>query len=75
VFDFQDNVDIKRVLSNEPWTFDKHLVVFQQVEDKDAFETIVPSKITFWVQFHNILIRRMKKDLAKDLGRSLGTLK
>ena len=30
LFEFTDVLDLERVLELEPWTFDKHIVVFQQ---------------------------------------------
>lgn len=32
VFTFADVVDLERVLLNEPWIYDKHLVTFHKVE-------------------------------------------
>ena len=31
VFNFEDECDLDRVLKHEPWTYDKHLVVFEKV--------------------------------------------
>ena len=30
-FNFEDECDLDRVLDHEPWTYDKHLVVFEKV--------------------------------------------
>ena len=31
LFEFEDNLDLKRVLEHEPWTFDKHIMIFERV--------------------------------------------
>jgi len=31
LFDFEDECDLERVLEHEPWTYDKHLVIFERV--------------------------------------------
>lgn len=36
LFEFEDNLDIERVLEFEPWSYDKHLVVFECVVDVES---------------------------------------
>ena len=36
LFEFEDNLDVKRVLEFEPWSYDKHLVVFECVVDIES---------------------------------------
>ena len=33
LFEFEDNLYVERVLEFEPWSYDKHLVVFECVVD------------------------------------------
>ena len=35
LFEFDDAMDLERVLEFEPWTYDKSLVVFQRVVDAE----------------------------------------
>lgn len=30
-FEFEDEYDLERMLEHEPWTYDKHLVIFERV--------------------------------------------
>lgn len=36
LFEFEDNLDVERVLEFEPWSYDKHLVVFECVVDMES---------------------------------------
>ena len=36
LFEFEDNLDVERVLEFEPWSYDKHLVVFECVVDVES---------------------------------------
>ena len=30
-FDFEDEYDLQQVVKHEPWTYEKHLVIFERV--------------------------------------------
>ena len=50
-FEFDDALDLERVLELEPWTYNKSLVVFQCAESTP----LLPFDfVTFWVQLHNV---------------------
>ena len=36
LFEFEDILDLERVLEFEPWSYDKHLVVFQKAIDAES---------------------------------------
>jgi hypothetical protein len=69
---FYDEVDLERVLANEPWSFDKFLVVFQRLCDDIAIDDLTFSHASFWVQIHNIPVQRMTEESAGAIGRTLG---
>jgi hypothetical protein len=69
---FDDEMDLERVLANEPWSFDKFLVVFQRFGDDIAIDDLTFSHASFWVQIHNIPVRRMTEESAGAIGRTLG---
>jgi hypothetical protein len=72
VFSFEDVVDLERVLLNEPWTYDKHLVILQRIVSDVAIESVVFSSVPFWIQIHGLPIRSQKAEVAEGIGRSLG---
>ena len=45
LFNFNAESDLERVLSNEPWTYDKYVILFKQVEEDVVMETIMFSSV------------------------------
>ena len=71
-FDFEDEGDFERVLEHEPWTYDKHLVIFERVLENVPI-TAIPFKFTtFWVQIHDLPIYCMTPATRDSIGNSLG---
>ena len=72
VFAFEDVSDLERVLQSEPWSYDKHLVSFQRVEADTSISEMDCQWVSFWVQIHNLPVRRMNHETASALGGTLG---
>ena len=49
LFVFRNQEDVHRVLSSEPWTFDKHLVVVQKYEKNTPLQDVRFNKTSLWV--------------------------
>ena len=71
-FVFEDAMDLERVLVNEPWTYDKFLVVFHRVQGDEPIQDSLFSHVSFWVQLHNLPIRRRTEEAADSIGRTIG---
>ena len=41
VFEFEDVLDLERVLEYEPWSYDKSLIAFQRVYDVEQIPHLV----------------------------------
>ena len=54
LFEFDDALDLERVLELEPWTYDKSLVVFRHAVDVESVPLLLFNSVTFWVQLHNV---------------------
>uniref|UniRef100_A0A2N9GPG8 Reverse transcriptase domain-containing protein n=1 Tax=Fagus sylvatica TaxID=28930 RepID=A0A2N9GPG8_FAGSY len=74
VFAFEDVSDLERVLQSEPWSYDKHLVSFQRVEADTSISEMDCQWVSFWVQIHNLPVRRMNHETASALGGTLGVV-
>uniref|UniRef100_A0A2N9H3A9 Uncharacterized protein n=1 Tax=Fagus sylvatica TaxID=28930 RepID=A0A2N9H3A9_FAGSY len=72
VFIFEDEADRERVMMGEPWAYDKHLVVFQRIEEEEAIDDVVFQETSLWVQLHGLPVRRMNPEVASILVSSLG---
>ena len=63
-----DNVqDVKRILQNQSWTFDKHLVVLKRYEEGSQVKDLIFDKAWFWVQVHDIPFSFMSRKVAESL--------
>ena len=49
VFDFEDGLGLERVLTLEPWTYDKHMVVSKRAAEIEAIPTMEFNKAMFWI--------------------------
>ena len=47
LFEFDDALDLERVLELEPWTYDKSLVVFRRAVDVDSAPLLPFDSVTF----------------------------
>lgn len=65
VFDNLGGVD--RSLKNQPWSFDKHLVMLQRYNSDTPVRDLVFKKTLFWVQVHDILVRFMMRVVAEEI--------
>jgi hypothetical protein len=49
LFIFNDATDMERVLANEPWSFDKYLILLKRIEDDQSFSQVSFDSCFFWV--------------------------
>uniref|UniRef100_A0A7N2LQP6 Endonuclease/exonuclease/phosphatase domain-containing protein n=1 Tax=Quercus lobata TaxID=97700 RepID=A0A7N2LQP6_QUELO len=74
LFSFDSSKDVDRILSGEPWSFDKSLVVLQRYNRLTPLEDLAFDKASFWVQVHNIPIGYRTKSVAEDICESIGAV-
>ena len=72
LFVFVNPNDIERICKNQPWSFDKHLVMLQRYNTDCPMRDLVFSKTLFWVQVHDIPIQYMTKEVAKNIWDIVG---
>ena len=71
LFEFEDELDLERVMEFEPWSYDKHLVAFERVLNIESVPFLDFSCATFWVQIHNIPKRSLKVEVRELIGKSI----
>ena len=64
--------DAERVLSNEPWSFDKHLVLFRCLEWSHFVWSMNFTTIKFWVQLHGLPVNRLDIPMTIQIGKTIG---
>ena len=72
LFEFEDCLDMERVLELEPWSYYKHLVVFQKTLVAEAAPSLDYSHSAFWIQIHNIPAHLITTETGDSVGRTLG---
>ena len=65
-------MDLERVLTLEPWTYDKHMVVFKRAAEIEAIPTMEFNKATFWIQIHNVPEKSLTQGTAEAVGNTIG---
>lgn len=73
-FDYEEEYGLDRVLEQEPWTYDKHLIIFERVMENIPISTLSFRFSSFWVQIHDLLVHLLTLDTRDSIGSSLGTL-
>ena len=75
LFMFSDRMDVDRVLLEEPWSYDKHLVSFCRMEKNVAVKDLVFDRTSFWVQIHDLPVGDMNPKEAVVIGRVCGEVR
>ncbi|XWS53817.1 hypothetical protein CRYUN_Cryun10bG0032700 [Craigia yunnanensis] len=71
VFQFQENKEKERVLLRQPWSFNKSLLVLQNLEENMKPEEVKIQWCPFWVQEHGLPLGLMTEKIGIVLGESI----
>ncbi|XP_075654881.1 uncharacterized protein LOC142625057 [Castanea sativa] len=72
LFTFEDDLDAERILLGAPWSFDKYLIALCRYETDQSIKQIQFDTAAFWVQIHDVPMRRMTIEAAEGICQSLG---
>nr|POE55977.1 hypothetical protein CFP56_62806 [Quercus suber] len=72
IFEFEDSLDLERVLEFEPWSYDKSLVVFQRAVEAESALSLDYSWASFWIQIHNVPDHLLSQETGESVGKTLG---
>ena len=59
--------EVDRVLQQEPWSFDKHLIVIQRFCKDTPLKDLKLQESSFWIQVHNIPLSYMDREIVEDI--------
>ena len=59
---------------NEPWSFDKHVVLFKRLENNSSTQNINFSHTLFWIQLHGLPVNKLNVEIAEEVGKTMGTV-
>ena len=68
IFRFGNWVEKERVLFQQPWSFNKALMVIREFDGKYTVDSIELSWCPFWVQIHGIPLGMMNENVARAIG-------
>ena len=60
------------MLLGEPWSFDRHTVVFQRYDMSTPINELEFDRVSFWIQIHNLPYSLLTTDVAISFGESIG---
>lgn len=69
---FDDERDVIGILANQPWSFDKRLVLVKRYDKDIPLRSVTFETAMFWVQVHDIPIRYMTTEVAENLCNIIG---
>ena len=74
LFSFDNEADVDRILSSEPWCFDKYLMAFSRINKETALEVCNFNQVSFWVQVYNIPLCYRNKEVAEQICEAIGII-
>ena len=74
LFTFEKKEEVERIMSNAPWSFDKHLVVLQWYDKGVSLWDLEFKRILIWVQIHDVPYNFMNKTVAVKLYEVVGAV-
>ena len=74
LFSFESKTEVERILSAEPWSFDKHIMVLSRYDKENPINVSDLKKVAFWIQVFDIPLRFRKKEIAEQICESVGTI-
>ncbi|XP_065620823.1 uncharacterized protein LOC136063823 [Quercus suber] len=74
LFSFASVNEVDRILSLEPWSFDKHIMVLLRYNKDISVKESELTKVPFWVQVFDIPLRFRNKVIAEQICDPVGDI-
>jgi len=74
LFTFDNKIEMGKILSTEPWSFDKHIMILQRYDKDIDLCDMEFNLVTFWVQVHEIPARFRTRKVAEKNCTAIGTV-
>ena len=72
LFTFDNEGEVDTIMANEPWSFDKHLMVLQRYGKDSIVEELSFNLTQSWVQVHGIPLRFMNSTVVAGVCETAG---
>ena len=74
LFSFDNKFDVDRILSAEPWSFDKHIMILSRYNRDISINELDLTKVPFWVQVLDIPLCFRNREIAEQICQPLGPI-
>ena len=74
LFSFDNEVEVDKILSTEPWCFDKHIMALSKIRKESSLVECNFNNVSFWVQVYDIPLRYRNKEVAEQICETLGVI-
>lgn len=71
---FEEIHDKARVIRDDPWNFDKCLILVKQFEGGQQVKNICMEEVLFWVRVHDLPLMAHKEHVGQRVGAALRSL-
>ena len=71
---FEDESAPQNLLMQGLWTFDKYLTSLFKPIGEESVDVAAFDRASFWVQLHNLSLRKMNTATIEAIGRTMGTI-
>lgn len=61
-------------MNEGPWSFNNSLIILEELVGVGELNKMKFDHISFWIQFHNLPLICMKKELGWELGSQVGSV-
>ena len=73
LFHFFHGINMQRVITRGPWTFDRHLLITKPLVPSKNPTRVHLSHVDFWVQVFDLLYGFLAERVAKGIGNYIAT--
>jgi hypothetical protein len=74
VFEFSDRDDKERIMAGRPWSFDRQIIILNELDGNAPPSQMQFTHSPFWVQVYDLPLICMNKSVGTKIGESLGSL-
>lgn len=64
---------MKNVLSMEPWSFNKHILVLRALASNEQPSMMKFDRALWWIRLYDILMMGREEGYLKQIGRKVGS--
>jgi hypothetical protein len=72
LFEFAEDIDRKRVLEGRPWSYDRTLLILNELDGQTPPSLMDFSHTPIWMQIHDLPLDCMSRGVGYKIGGSLG---